>query len=621
MKRYLDLLSKNGLWALLLVMSCMPVWADEVSFQASAPQQVIVGKPFQLQYSVNERSKDLRVPQMDAFELLAGPYTSQSMSTQYINGKRTSSFTQTYTYTLVASKEGTFSLPPATIVVNRQTYTSNGLKIQVLPEDQVQPDASASSSAGTTPSQRPQTASATGSGSISKDNLFVRTVVSKTKVKEQECLTLSYKLYFAGVDVAQFTNNTTLPEFQGFLKQELDLGEIQTELEHYNGRNYNTATLYQVLLYPQHSGKIHIEPASFEAVLRVMNQSRSRSIFDDFFGSYSNVTKTLTAPAVNIEVEPLPAGKPAGFSGGVGRMALSSSLSTATPQTNEAVTLHLEIAGTGNLKLLKTPAVDWPEGFEVYDPKVTNNFKNTSSGMTGTKTIEYLAIPRSAGEYDLEPITFSYYDTQTHSYQTLQTEPYHLSVARGADDQTAVTSTFVPKEDIKSLNTDIRYIYTGALPVVRPAKLEAGNLLFWLLYGVPLLLAVVVFVLFRRQLKENADLTKVRYKKANKVAQKALRRASKLLHAHEKEAFYEEIERACWTYLSDRLSIPTADLSQENIASILRSKQVPEELIASVLKCCSEAQFARYAPSQEGDLEKMYAQAASVINRLEECKL
>ena len=489
------------------------VFADDVEFRASAPSQVIVGKPFQLTYSVNQRAKDLQAPEFADFDYLAGPYTSQSSSTSFVNGKRTSSFTLTYTYTLMATKEGTFTLPPATITVDRQQYTSNGVRITVLPPDQPQ---QAQTSQSSQPRQSSQSSQTGASAQTASDNIFIRTIVTKTKVHEQEALLLSYKLYFAGVDVAQFTNNTKLPEFTGFLKQELEQGEIQTELEHYNGRNYQTAVLYRTLLYPQHSGDIKIEPATFEAVLRVQTRAQVRSIFDDFFGSYTNVTKPLTAPGATIHVEALPAGKPNGFSGGVGSFTMASSISSTDIKTNEAVTIKIDIKGTGNMKLLKTPAIDWPEGFEAYDPKVTNNFKTTASGVSGTKQIEYLAIPRAGGDYTIPAVKYSYFDTQEKAYKTLTTPEYTIHVQRGANDadNNAVVQNYVNKEDVKQFGSDIRYIHvsnsdsglTGedGLTAKRSnsvSGLTFGSLAFWLCYLIPFVIAVVLLIVFRKRIK------------------------------------------------------------------------------------------------------------------------
>lgn len=607
----------------LLCIAAGTVWADDVVFHTTAPSQVIVGKPFQLTYSVNQRSKDLRAPEMPDFDVLAGPYTSTSSSTSFVNGKRTSSFSQTYTYTLMAQREGTFTIAPASIRVSGDEYTSNGVRITVLPADE-QPQQSQQSTGAGAGGHR-QSQQSNHSGSVSSENLFIRTIVSKTRVHEQEAILLSYKLYFAGVDVAQFTNNTKIPEFTGFLKQDLEQGEIQTELEHYNGRNYQTATLYRTLLYPQHSGDIKIDPASFEAVLRVQTRAQVRSIFDDFFGTYTNVTRTVSAPGVTIHVDALPGGKPAGFSGGVGHFSLTPSISQTELQTNDAVTIRLNITGTGNMKLLKTPAIDWPEGFEPYDPKVTNNFKTTTAGVSGTKSIEYLAIPRASGDYTIPAVTFSYFDTNDDSYKTLTTPEYTIHVKKGANEQAgnAVVNNYVNKEDIKQLGSDIRYINT-TLPTLRTksaSPVEYGSMAFCMLYFVPLCVALLLFIIFRKQIKENADITRVRYKHANKVAQKRLKKAGKLLKDNQKEAFYEEIERAAWTYLSDRLSIPTADLNKDNIASILHGKGVSDDLIKEVNNVLSTAEFARYAPSSDHTMDDLYKATNLLIDQLEEQKL
>lgn len=609
----------------LLCIAVGSVWAaDEVVFKANAPSQVIVGRPFQLTYSVNQRSKDLRAPEITDFDVLAGPYTSTSSSTSFVNGKRTSSFSQTYTYTLMAQRTGTFTIAPATIRVSGDEYTSNGVRITVLPEDE-QP-AQQNQASKNTHAQQASNGNSGNSGNVSSENLFIRTIVSKTRVHEQEAILLSYKLYFAGVDVAQFTNNTKIPEFTGFLKQDLEQGEIQTELENYNGRNYQTATLYRTLLYPQHSGDIKIDPAQFEAVLRVQTRAQVRSIFDDFFGTYTNVTRAITAPGVTVHVDALPSGKPAGFSGGVGHFSLTPQISQTEVQTNDAVTIRIDITGTGNMKLLKTPTIDWPEGFEPYDPKVTNNFKTTPSGVSGTKSIEYLAIPRASGDYTIPAVSFSYFDTQDDTYKTLSTPEYTLHVKKGANEQSganSVVNNYVNKEDIKQLGSDIRYINTVAptLKVQKEAAVEYGSWIFWLLYIVPLCVALLVFAIFHKRIKENADITRVRYKRANKVAQKRLKQAGKLLKDNQKEAFYEEIERAAWTYLSDRLSIPTADLNKDNIASILREKGVSEELIKEVNDVLSTAEFARYAPSSDHAMDDMYKATGQLIDRLENEKL
>lgn len=615
---------KKILSILVFIGIALSVFADEVVFKANAPSQVIAGRPFQLTYTVNQRCRDLNAPEFTDFDVLAGPYSSTSSSISFVNGRRTSSYEQTYTYTLMAQRTGTFTIGPASIKVDGSNYQSNGVRIQVLPEDQ-QPQQTASQGRG----QGQQSSQGSQGSQVSSENLFVRTITTKTKVHEQEAFMIMYKLYFANVDVAQLTNNTKLPEFTGFLKQELEQGEIQTELEHYNGRNYQTAVLYRTILYPQHSGDITIDPARFEAVLRVQTRQQVRSIFDDFFGSYTNVTKMLTAPGVTIHVAALPGGKPAGFSGGVGKFTLTPSISQTELQANDAVTIKLDISGSGNMKLLKTPSIDWPEGFEPYDPKVTNNFKTTSSGVSGTKSIEYLAIPRSAGDYTIPAVHFSYFDIEDKAYKTLSTPEYTIHVKRGAGSSAGSSSSeegavvyHAQKEDIKQLGSDIRYI--DAKPLQRKAKAQSSLIDYqylWLWYVLPLVLAGIVLVVLRKQMLENADITRVRYKRANKVAQKRLKAAAAALKANNKDAFYAAIEQAAWTYLSDRLSIPTADLNKENITSILQQKGVSETLIADVKNVLSTAEFARYAPSTDHAMDDLYTATTNLINNLEDQKI
>ncbi len=594
-------------------------FADDVVFQANAPKQVVQGQPFQLTYTINQRAGNIEPPEFTGFDYLAGPYTSTSQSSTFVNGKFTSTYQQQYTYTLKAQKEGTFTLGPATIKVGSKQFTSNGVRLTVLPPDKDEP---ATTEGGNRGSQQPsQSAQATtGNGDI-----FLRTIVTKSRPYEQEALTLSYKLYVTGLDIRGFTEKTSIPDFTGFFKQDLDQQNIQFELEHYNNRNYQVATIYQTLLYPQHSGDIVIPSASFEAII-LMPNTRRRSFFDD---AYIQATKTIQAPSVTIHVNALPTGKPAGYSGGVGRFTLNASISDTTIATNDAVTLKVEIKGAGNLKLLKTPAIDWPEGFEAYDPKVNNNFKTTASGISGSKTIEYLAIARNSGTYTLPALTFAYFDTESGQYRTLRTQDYTIRVKKGAGDAAspaAVNDYTAPRqEDIKELGSDIRYIYTGEL---RTPRTDSSLGTFWasprglcLLYLLPTIIAAAIFILMLKRIRENADMTRVRYRRANKVAQKRLKQARQLMQQDRKEAFYEEIEHAAFSYLSDRLSIPTADLNKDNIADILRRKGCPENDITEVLDLLSNAEFARYAPSAGHEMNTLYDRTAELINRLENQKL
>lgn len=599
---------KNRLFTwIVLTLAAMPLMAEDVSFTASAPSSVILDKPFQVVYTVNASAKDLRVPEWVDFDVLAGPFESRSSSTQWINGKRTSSMSHTFTYTLMAKKEGTFTLAPATVIVKGDKIVSNGLKIKVLPADNSQ-------NSGNKASAQEETSTE----DISNDNLFIRTIVSKTKVYEQECILLTYKLYTL-VDVRQFIGSK-LPDYTGFLKQDIDLGENnQLEYEHYNGRNYAAAELAQMLLYPQHDGEIVIEPATFDAVIRVRNRSQVRSIFDDFFDSYTNVTKTLKAPGVKITVKPLPSGKPASFAGVVGDFNLQSSISTTEVDVNDAITLKMSITGTGNMKLIKSPSIEFPVGLEVYDPKVNNQFNTTKSGVSGTKTIEYLIIPRASGTYQIPPLEWTYFDAKQGEYRRLQTQPYTITVRKGEQD--SITSTlpnYVSKENIQQISTDIHYIYTGPLTLRQETPMIYGGAMFILAYLIPLLLTLVLFVIFRKQIRLNADVARVKNKRANKMAQKRLRLAQQYMKDQRQNLFYDEVLKALWSYLSDKLGIPTSNLTRDNVSAELERHTVPADLIAHVLHIIEQCEYARYAPVMgDNPMGNLYTETVQLISDLD----
>jgi len=584
--------------------------ADEpVRFSASAPSAVALDKPFQLVYSINAPGRDLRAPEINNFDVLAGPFQSHSSSIQIINGRQSSSESNSYTYTLQAQKTGTFTIPSASIIVGGKKYTSNGISIKVLPAD-----------AAPSRSQGGQSSSSRGGqASVSNDNLFIRTDVSKTNVYEQEAILVTYKLYTL-VDVVQ-CNPKKMVDFNGFMKQDIDQPtNKQFALENYRGRNYTSVVLYKFLLYPQHAGVLQLDKWNFEAVIQVKNKTAVRSIFDDFFDSYTNVSKMITAPAVKIVVNPLPAGKPASFAGVVGRFNMNSTLSTDQVKSNEAVTLKLNIEGSGNMKLIKNPAIKFPDGFEAYDPKVANNFKSSSAGLSGNKTIEYMFIPRHSGSYEIPSAEFSYFDTQTRSYKTLRTPVYKLQVAKGVGGESpTVVGNYVDKEDVKQLGKDIRFIQTDKFTLTKAEEPVFGTFIGWLMYLIPLLISFVLFVIFRKQAKENADVRLVKNKKANKVAQKRLRLAQKLLKEGNKDNFYEEVLKATWTYLSDKLSIPVSSLTKDRVESELTAHNVESKLINQFSNILNTCEFARYAPnSGQQEMGNLYAETIQAISDLEE---
>ncbi len=599
---------------LTILLSIAP--ARAVDFRAVGPSQVPVNQSFQIQYIVDEKCNDIQIPSMPGFELLAGPFTSTASSFSFVNGKRTSTYQKTFTYTYSATKEGTYTIGAATVDIKGRKYRSNGLKITVVREQE--PQAATTSSRTNDDSSRPQRTQTAQSA----PSIFMRTEVNKTHAHEQEPVTLCYKLYFVGVNDVQLAGVTKMPDFDGFLKQESDLEQLESHVETYNGRQYNVAVVYKNQLYPQHSGDITITPAHFEVVYTTPGAERDP--FGQMFGYQEH--KTLKAPAVTIHVDALPQeDRPKSFSGGVGHFTMTPSISSTELNTNEPITLKLDISGSGNIKLIKTPDVKWPEGFESYDPKVSNSYQTTDSGMSGTKSIEYMAIPREPGDYTLPPVTLTYYDSEAGAYKTLTTPSYQLHINRGQQRKDTEVSDY-SQEDIKQLATDVRYIHTNDLPALEPNSamppaIQVGSFGWWLCYLIPLIIAIIVLIAMRRYIQANADLTQVRYRKANKVAQKRLRNAKKLMDENQTGAFYEEIERAAMSYLSDRLTIPTAELNKETISQILAQKNVPEPLIKETEQVLSTAEFARYAPSMNQDMNTLYSRTVELINQLEEQKL
>ena len=593
----------------ILISTVIGAWADGITFTANAPEVVVSGDQFRLSYTINsQKVRDFRAPSIQGFEVLMGPSRSTQSSTQIINGNVTSTSTITFTYILMAGKEGDYKIPGATIVADGDNYTSNSVEIKVLPPDQ----SSGASSGNSARSSRNQV----NSGKITDKELFMLATASKTNVYEQEAILLTYKVY---TQVNLTALDGDIPDLKGFHTQEVELPNQKTfTLEHYNGRNYNTTIWRQLVLFPQQTGKIEIPSVTFEGTVSQMVASADP--FDAFFngGNYVNINKNIVTPKLTIDVKELPAGKPANFSGGVGEFTLSSSISTQELKTNDAVTIKLVISGTGNMKLINTPEVGFPQDFEIYDPKVDNKFNLTRNGLSGNKVIEYLAIPRHAGTYTIPPIEFSYFDLKSQSYKTLKTDAYTLNVAKGEGNADQVVANFTSKEDLKVLGQDIRYIKTGKTNLTPKDDYFFGSMSYYMWYLIPLTLFIAFMAVYRKQAMENANVAKVRTKKANKVATKRMKNAGKLLAEKKSEAFYDEVLKALWGYISDKLSIPVSQLSKDNIEEKLQKHQVADELIKEFINNLNDCEFARYAPgNQDEKMDKIYSSAIDVISKME----
>ena len=587
-------------------------FADKVSFVASAPDVVVVGDQFRLSYTVTtQQVKDIRAPSIKGFDVLMGPSRSEQSSTQIVNGSVSSTSSITFTYILMANTAGEFTVPGASIVADGNQMISNSVKIKVLPQDQ-------NHNSSRRNNDNSSSIQPSSNASVSNQDLFITATASKTNVYEQEAFVLTYKIYTRESNLQ--LNNAKLPDFKGFHSQEIEMTtNARWTPEHYKGRNYYTTVYRQFVLFPQQSGKLFIEPAQFQ--MTVNKPVQSADPFDAFFNGGNNVIeikKPITTPKIAINVNPLPAGKPTNFLGGVGEFNISSSINSKELKTNDAITIKLVISGTGNLKLISNPEIKFPDDFEVYDPKVDNQVRLTKEGLTGNKVIEYLAIPRHAGTYKIPGVSFSYFDIRSKSYKTLNTEDYVINVEKGAGNADQVIANFTNKEDLKVLGEDIRYIKQNEVTFQPKGSFFYGSMSYWLFYIIPALAFILFFIIYRKQAAENANVAKMRTKKANKVAIKRMKLAGKLLSENKKDAFYDEVLKALWGYISDKLNIPVSRLSKDNIEEKLRNHGVSEELIKEFLNALNDCEFARFAPGDENQaMDKVYSSSIEVISKME----
>ena len=587
-------------------------FADKVSFVASAPDVVVVGDQFRLSYTVTtQKVKDFRAPSIKGFDVLMGPSRSEQSSTQIVNGSVSSTSSITFTYILMANTAGEFTVPGASIVADGNQMISNSVKIKVLPQDQ-------NHNSSRRNNDNSSSIQPSSNASVSNQDLFITATASKTNVYEQEAFVLTYKIYTRESNLQ--LNNAKLPDFKGFHSQEIEMTtNARWTPEHYKGRNYYTTVYRQFVLFPQQSGKLFIEPAQFQ--MTVNKPVQSADPFDAFFNGGNNVIeikKPITTPKIAINVNPLPAGKPTNFLGGVGEFNISSSINSKELKTNDAITIKLVISGTGNLKLISNPEIKFPDDFEVYDPKVDNQVRLTKEGLTGNKVIEYLAIPRHAGTYKIPGVSFSYFDIRSKSYKTLNTEDYVINVEKGAGNADQVIANFTNKEDLKVLGEDIRYIKQNEVTFQPKGSFFYGSMSYWLFYIIPALAFILFFIIYRKQAAENANVAKMRTKKANKVAIKRMKLAGKLLSENKKDVFYDEVLKALWGYISDKLNIPVSRLSKDNIEEKLRNHGVSEELIKEFLNALNDCEFARFAPGDENQaMDKVYSSSIEVISKME----
>ena len=584
------------------------VTAIAQTLTGSAPSHVAVGEQFRLTYTVNTQNvSDFRAGDIpDELEVLIGPNRSMQSSYQMINGHTSSTSSITYTYIVSATKNGSFTIPPAHIVAGGKTIASNSITIKV------------SGSASSAHQQRQQRdddgAELRDAGSqISGSDLFIKVSANKNHVHEQEPIVLTYKVYTL-VSLTQLRGD--MPDLKSFYTQEVDLPQQKSfSVERVNGRAYRTCTWSQYVMFPQITGKLQIPSITFEGI--VVQQNRNVDPFEAFFNGgsgYIEVKKKIVAPGIEIQVDPLPQ-RPTNFSGGVGKFTISAQLDKTETKANDPVSMRVIISGTGNLKLLKQPVINVPKDFDKYEPKVTDKTKLTSSGIEGSMIYDVLIVPRHQGKYEIPPVELTYFDTSENAYKTIKSEGFTLDVAKGSG---AASVSDFSGQDLQELSKDIRYIKLGDTRQRALDDFFFGSTAYWISLAVLALIFITLFIVFRHRAIDNANVTKMRGKKANKVATKRLKQAAKLMKEGKASAFYDEVLRALWGYVGDKLNIPVEQLSHDNISQKLSERAVDTDTIGLFIGALDECEFERYAPGDpKGNMNKVYEKAMTAISQIE----
>lgn len=603
---------------LAMIFAALGSFAQDVQFTAQARQVVSVGETFSLVYSVNGQGSGFQAPRITGFDILSGPSSSTSSSIRMVNGQTAMTVTNSYTYVLMAQREGTFDIPPARINVNGKQHSSNTVTVKVV-------KGSAPARAG-----GQGRSGQTGKGDQGNPNdVYVKAFASNHSPRQGEGIVVTYKI-FTKVHINQLDINK-LSSFPGFWSQNLmkENDRLQQTTQVIDGEQYVVADIRKLALFPLKSGALTIDPLELTCVAQVRRQGRTRTgdpFFDDFFNDaffntgVANVEKNLRSNPLTINVRPLPEqGKPADFSGAVGTFTIKAELDRTRLKTNDAVTLKITVTGKGNLQLIdKLPAV-FPPDFESYDPKVTSNIQTTVNGISGNQVFEYLLIPRKAGTFAIKSLNFSYFDLDKDKYVTLNTPAFTLEVEKGTGESTAISSySGTTREEIKYIGSDIRHIRNAA-PNLRPAGDRFfGSTLFWLLYLTPIVVFLALMFFWRKRATRRSNQVLMKNLKATKTAKKRLQSAEKLRNQGKQDEFYVAISQAIWGYLSDKFSIPPAELSMDSVKERLETRSVDPELISEFINTLNNTEFARFAPGEKTvNMERIYMEALQAISKME----
>lgn len=607
---------------LLILMTLIAVWLNAAaqSFQVVPPRNVIAGQRFQVTFRLtNGEGSGLNAPAIPGCKLLSpSPGVSTMQSYQYVNGQSTSTSTVDYTFTYRAEKEGSFTIPAATINVDGKKLSTLPTKFTILPPDKAQPQSASQGGGygGGYQQVRVDDADSQNDTSkpISKDDIFVRIILNKSHAYEQEALECVIKLYTKYERINSFMM-TSPPTFDGFLIEEVDTQSMLNQVEHYNGQNYITAVLKRCIIFPQKSGKLTINSGKYD--LSVVQLER---VSNGWFYSARPVEKSvrLQPYTYTVNITPLPEPRPAGFTNAVGHFQFESSLNPQQLKTGEAASLTYVLTGSGNLKYIEPAKPEIPSEFEQYTPKTDSRTRVAGNTVTGTLTVDYTIVPQSVGDFRIPGQEFVYFDPSVAKYVTLHANGFDVKVAKGSG-----TTISAEQRDIEAKNTDILHIKTGDKGLTMHYKPVIRFWWYWCLFGAVLLALICSFAYASRRDRLNADVAGRRNARANKVARKRLKAAEGFMKSHQSDKFYEETLRAVWGYLSDKLSIPASQLTRDNIVAKLTEKGVSSAVADRVIQILDQCEMARYTPDSSADasVEALYNETADTINAIEKTKL
>ena len=609
-------IKRTGSLLAVLLLFCTVALAQAVEFIAGGPTMVEVGVPFRIEFTANAEVDEFTPPAFAGVNIIAGPGMSHGQNITFINGKRTQSISNTITYVLRIDQEGQVTIPATTIKVKGETYTSKPLMIEAVTGRAAAGGGGQSPSGSGNQGDQQQQAS---SGAIAADDILIRIIPSKTTVYKGEPIRVSFKLYSR--HELSTIQNIKYPAFNGFWSHELQVND-QGGQETYNGKLYSTLVIREFLLFPQQAGTLTIDQFSMSVLAVLVTQNRPQSLLDEFFGggpSIQEVPKNLTAGPLNITVKELPAGAPVGFNGAVGRFTMEGGPSQIEIPANSAANYDIKISGTGNLPLINTPIIEMPASFEQYTVKTTDGYNVSGTTFSGSKTFSVPFIARAEGQYTIPPVEFSYFDPQTENYKTLRAPNYTLQIGADAGGGAATSGMVsgINKEELRILGEDIRFIRLGDPKLERIGSVFLGSWGFWGMLLLLIVLFALIMIYLQKRVKFRSNTTLVRNKRAQKIALKRLKTAEKYMLAKDSGRFYDEMLKALWGYMSDKLNIPVANLSRDNVREGLFAKGVDPELIEKYVETIAECEYAQYAPSDKTQIGDVYNTAVELISRME----